>query len=73
MRLSPYSLRLAAFVDIGGRPLGTSRSRSTAAEARSMNHTDYRLTIPLISDQPVNISQKRLLENELGELLHKQP
>jgi hypothetical protein len=31
------------------------------------------LTIPLISDQPVNISQKRLLENELGELLHKQP
>ena len=31
------------------------------------------LTIPLISDEPVNISEKPLLENELGELLHKQP
>ena len=31
------------------------------------------LTIPLISDEPVNIGEKRLLEYELGELLHKRP
>src|ERR1700730_8134300 len=30
-----------------------------------------RLTIPLILNEPVNIGEKRLLEHELGELLHK--
>jgi hypothetical protein len=31
------------------------------------------LTIPLISDEPLNIGESQLLEDELGELLHERP
>ena len=31
------------------------------------------LTIPLISNEPVNIGKKRLFEHELGEFFHEGP
>ena len=31
------------------------------------------LTIPLISNEPVNIGEKRLFEHELGEFFHEGP
>jgi len=65
---------------IGGlfeyRDLGTVELKGFAKDVPAwqvLGTGGHRLTIPLISDEPVNIGEKRLLAHELGELLYERP
>src|SRR5580704_16401502 len=46
--------------------------RLTVSPAR-LCRVVYALTIPLISNEPVNIGEKRLLAQELAEFFHERP
>jgi len=48
-------------------------ARSAARICVVRQKRPFDLTIPLISNEPVNIGEKRLFEHELGEFFHEGP
>src|SRR5215470_5294730 len=47
------------------------RKKAQGRRSRYFSGAGSDLTIPLISNEPVNIGEKRLLQHELGEFFHK--
>jgi len=69
----PTSQRIEdpAALELDTSALGKPNETSAAAPESSTPGSN--LTIPLISNEPVNIGEKRLFEHELGELFHEGP